>query len=301
MKSARLTKRRKLYFLFSSKYRYGGSTVMRGKQLSVMAKKNLRKEYDVKFVTMNQPFKDSYLFFTKMAMQESTEGQLIQFKKDNNKIFFDVNDGKIDENKIKYADSIVVSSSVGSREYKKRYPNKRIILVDHHVDPRIKPLREKGEKRKEAKIGYFGELTNTIVSERIAEIVDVIPVNTASQNDLSWIKQIRKYNVHYAVRKKQVFDDFKPATKVFTAAYMGANVIIQDTEEEAVSWLGQDYPYIIKGGISEDNIIKTIQDVRSDYGNEQWSYGLEVMAEIKNKLTEDGIMSQLRELLEIKE
>ena len=289
--------RKKVFFVYSPNYRFGGGTVMRGEQLSSIVKKRIDKKYKVSFKPSTCDFRNSILFMTKMAVFTTSVDRLEELLNKGNKLLFDANDGKIDNEKVQLATAIIVSSSVGLEEYRKRYPNKNIFLIDHHVDPRIKPMKhtDTGNFR----IGYFGEPTNTIITERIENIVDIIPIDTSSQKNIKWLDTMPYYNVHYAVRNKREFDDFKPATKVFTAAYCNSNIIIQDTEEEALRWLGNDYPYLIKGDPTEGNILDMLQKIRTDYkqDNQNWRYGLSVTKRINKQLTNDHISKQFFRML----
>lgn len=286
-----------MIFLYAPKYRFSGSTVMRGDQLSSIISKAIGNNYTVDFKPLNSGYRNSILFMTKSAVFTVSIDELDSLSDKGNILLFDANDGILDESKIKFADVIVASSSIALDGYSNKYPNKEVVLIDHHVDPRIHQGRRiEGDK---PKIGYFGEPTNTILTDKLSNLIDVFHVDTSSQDNISWIKHINKYNVHYAVRNKRDFDDFKPATKIFTAAYCRANVIIQESETEALRWLGEEYPYIIRGEVSGSSIENMVEKVINTYKKHEWYKGLESMDYIRNKLTNERIVGQFSHLLDI--
>lgn len=287
--------KKKVVFVFSPQYRYGGGTVMRGEQLSQIIASSKFNDYRVLFEPATNKFKNRLLFMTKMAVTTASIEDLNVLAKNNNILLFDANDGRIDDEKIKHADAIIVSSKTGLVNYRDRYPGKKVVLIDHHVDPRIYPNSTRDDSA--PSIGYFGEPANAIITENISKLVDIIPVDTSSQDNMRWLDKIANYSIHYAVRKRQNFDDYRPATKIFTAAYCGANVIVQESEEEAIGWLGGDYPYIIKGNPTEQSIIEMLVKATDSFGGDEWGRGLDIMRNIRSTMTNDRIIEQFRGLL----
>lgn len=286
-------------FLYSPNYQFSGSTVMRGRQLSEIAERTLGG-YEIRYAPIDIFFKKSILFFTKGAIASCNVERLRSFRRNKNTIIFDPVDSIIPNEKIEYADIIIAASRLASVEYKKRYQNKKIFLIDHHVDLRINSIDSSYIEAREFKIGYFGELFNTLMTPKIQKEVDFIRVNTAEQNT-DWMKKLPKYSMHYAIRSRQEFDDLKPATKVFTAAYCCANILIQDSETEAVSWLGKDYPYLVKGPVNETAVIEAIYKGKKSFGSEEWLLGLETMNRIKKAASEDSMGKQLNDLMRLAE
>jgi hypothetical protein len=243
-------KTNKVFFMYAPEYKEGGSTVMRSFQLAEIMKRHYGNQYLVKNVSSATPIifapRRGVCICVKMAIIDSTSQYLKALKTRGNIIVFDPVDAIVPDEKMEIADGILASSLEGYDFYKRKYPRKRVFLVNHHVDPRITPVEQAG-----LSIGYFGELGNTIITEAIKNKVDFVSVDTSSQNNLDWLNALSGCSAHYAIRKRQDFDGFKPATKVFTAARCNAIVIIQDSEKEAVRWLGLDYPYLIHGDVTE--------------------------------------------------
>lgn len=100
------------------------------------------------------------------------------------------------------------------------------------------------------------------------------------------------------MRNRRDFDDFKPATKIFTAAYCRANVIVQESEAEAIRWLGEKYPYIIRGEVSDASIENMVERVFNTYKKDEWYQSLESMDSIRNKLTNERVINQFSRMLD---
>src|ERR1043166_3945322 len=62
-------------------------------------------------------------------------------------------------------------------------------------------------------------------------------------------RKLEDYNAHFAVRPDVVGNpslrSFAPFTKGFTAAVCGANIIVNRGVDDAVAFLGADYPFLI--------------------------------------------------------
>ena len=145
--------------------------------------------------------------------------------------------------------------------------------------------------------GYFGELLNAVLTPKIIKKVDVVPVDNTNQNDF-WLRELPKYNFHYAIRQTRDVYPNKPFVKGFTAAHCNANILIQDSEKEAVRWLGKDYPYLVHGEVTEKKILEMLKYAKKSFGSEVWIRGLETMRKIREKTSEEAIGKQLVKLLE---
>lgn len=292
-----LTRKPKVVFVYSERYRYSGSTVMRGEQLCDIAKNKL-SGYHFAFLPVEQQFKNSVLFMTKGAMVSLTPEKLAAIKKAGNRVLLDPVDVGSADDIINLTDGVVAASRLAYEAYKKSYPGKLVALIDHHADPRIKE-QDFSKQPKKFKAAYFGEVVNSIRSENIEKLVDFVQVDTFRQEN-SWLRKLPKYNFHYAVRNNRETETykFKPFTKGFIAATCNSNILIQSSEEEAVLWLGGDYPYLLEDPVNEGKIVEAMKTAKESYGSPQWRHGLEIMKDIKNKVSEDSIAKQLNEVLQ---
>jgi len=287
------TYRNSIHFIYAEKYSDYGSTVMRGQQLSKIA----QKAYNEPIHSTSTAFgyKNCILFLNKWAIYTITEKQFKKLKRRKNVLIFDMIDGELPSIKTKYADILVAPSQTILETYKKTpFKNKDMFLVDHHADLRIRQLK-KQRRLKNIEVGYFGEIPNTVFTPEIQKVVDFFPVATTYQNN-DWFKELSKYNLHYAIRQKRDVFPNKPFLKGFTAAHCNANILIQDSEKEAVRWLGKDYPYLLKGKVTERKILNMISKIKKSYGSKEWKRGLKIMQRIKKQTSEKAIGKQVVEL-----
>lgn len=282
-------------FIYAEKYRYFGSTVMRGQQLSNIAQKALSPTNHVLFKSTDYRFKNCTLFLTKWVIYTLSQKDLKRLKEKHNRLIFDPIDGPIPADRLGYADIVVAASDTIYKDYKKTLPSSvKIILVNHNVDPRLKTL-DWSKRPTTLRAGYFGELLNTVITPEIKKRVDIIPVDNTRQNNY-WLEKLPEYNLHYAIRQARDVYPNKPFLKGFTAAHCGANILIQASEKEAVRWLGKDYPYLLRGKVTEKKILEMLKHAKKSFGSKEWVRGLEIMRGIRKKTSEEAIGKQLVEL-----
>jgi hypothetical protein len=83
-------------------------------------------------------------------------------------------------------------------------------------------------------------------------------------------------NMHYAVREmdaKAGRHTFRPYTKGFNAAAVGANVLVNAQAHGAVEWPGADHPFLT-GDCEADMIAAAIDKAEGMFGNPEWTDSL---------------------------
>lgn len=286
--------RRPLRFVYSDRFRETGSTIMRGRQLSEIAAIEFAGERRISYASLDGSHRNADLFLTKGALKELTPEALADLKRRNNTLYFDVVDELPPPTTREFADALVASSVTAFTNHSREYPSVEVALVNHHVDPRLPstPFRTGAEQ---VRLGYFGERLNAVLDGDIEDQVDVVEVNTSSVAT-TWMGSLGDYTMHYAVRKNPGADNYKPFLKGFTAAHMNANILIQDTEIEAVEWLGEDYPFLLRGPVSAESITAAIERARRGRGSADWRAGLKTMADIRARTAPARIGRELRRL-----
>jgi len=287
------TYRSSIHFVYAEQYRYFGTTVLRGEQLSKIAEKALGQK--IYFTSTDYRYKNCTLFLTKRAIEVLSHEGLKRLKDNQNRLIFDPVDWIMGEGWLGHADILIAISQEMFEMYKKKLPSsQKIVLVNHNVDSRLKKL-DWSELPTKLSVGYFGELRSTFLTSKIEQLVDVFPVDNGRQNDY-WMKQLPNYNLHYAIRQKYEVYPIKPFIKGFTAAHCDANILIQDSEKEAVRWLGKDYPYLLRGKVTEKKILEMLKYAKKSFGSKEWNRGLEIMDGVREKTSEEAIGKQLVEL-----
>ncbi|MDY7005635.1 MAG: tetratricopeptide repeat protein [Cyanobacteriota bacterium] len=284
-----------ILFLFSPRFAGSGATIMRGKQLSSLVRPKVLDNRQVIY-TSNDDVSGKILFLTKGYLQSSTPELLESLKKRDNIIIADFVDGVVEKEIMDSVDVLVAASLSAYLEYREKWHQKQIHYITHHTDPRISNVRS-DEFNKTPRIGYFGEIANTVKSNRIAELVDFYRVDTSCDNSTSWLNYVSEYNCHYAARRTRKQDGHKPFTKGFVAAKCDANIIVQESVTDVKYYLGVDYPYLLPDNPDEVEIVYMLQRVLTEYGGREWNYGLEIMREVRERSSPDRVISDFNNLL----
>ncbi len=288
---------RPIHFIYLDKKEFYGSTVMRGQQLSDIARQHL-PERQIDYRPLNFDFHNSTLFITKWALAGLKTETIAKLKRQNNILIFDPVDAALQDFTKDYADIVVAASKTALADYQKQLGPEQVRLVNHHVDPRIK--FDVTRQPKNFKAAYFGELVNTFSTPAIQERVDFVQVDTNKQVN-NWLDELNNYSFHYAIRQIKQMDNHKPFLKGFTAAHCHSNMLIQDSQPEALMWLGKDYPYLIKGQVTEKKVIEKLDHIKDSFGSAEWKRAMSVMESIRQETSEDAIAREFKAMIEAAE
>ncbi|MGG7509597.1 hypothetical protein [Plantibacter sp. YIM 135249] len=282
-------------FVYAERFAESGSTIMRGRQLSELARQHLGSRFSVDYVPLEASLRGRTLFLTKGAVKELSVARAEQLRAAGNRIYADVVDEELPPLLEGQPDAIVASSQTGFIDLARRHPESEVVLINHHVDPRVMALGIDAPTS-QFRVGYFGETVNAVLSPRLAGRVDVVPVDTSTAST-AWIAKLPGHALHYAVRNTRELDLHKPFLKGFTAAWCSANVLIQRSQSEAVHWLGEDYPYLLPADPREQDILAALDDAAAQFGGPVWADALARMAEIRDRTTPERIVLELKRAL----
>ncbi len=275
-----------IVFMYADRYKYSGSTIMRGEQLLTIFKRFHGRRFRLKYKSLSTNCHNSLIFLTKGAVTDITVARINELTRQGNKVLLDPVDNPLEIEKVKAATGVVAASLEAFDSYSEQ--GFRTYLVNHHVDIRL--LRETTLSPTSMRCGYFGELVNAIITDKISKLVDFVHVDTGKQST-DWLTKPIRYNLHYAVRADNV-EAFKPFLKGFTAAACNANIIIQRDQTEAVRWLGDDYPFLLQANPTEQDIIDMLLHIEKCYGNTEWERALQRMKEIKELTSDQAIAGE---------
>lgn len=280
--------------MYAVEYLGSGTTVMRGEQLSSIARHAMPRS-DVSFAPMSRRFRSQQLFLTKGVLKSASHEDFSRWRDSGNRIFVDPVDESIPDGVVEFADVIVAASRSAAADYRDRYPRHQVALLDHHVDPRIAPIISHSARPVNARIGYFGELANAFHSQQIESRVDFIPVDTSRQ-DPGWLTKLPHYSAHYAVRQARQLDEHKPFLKGFTAAACEAIVVVDRTQRESHHWLPPDYPYWVDQVGGDQSVTEALDRVREGFGSAEWKSARDSMRLVAAETSPERIRDQLRTL-----
>lgn len=298
-----MRRRPTVHFVYAERLKRSGSTVMRGEQLSALAARTIGRDVSVHYAPLEQRFRKSTLFLTKGALKELTVERGEQLRADGNRLLFDVVDEVVPPAIEHLPHALVASSLTGFDALSRQYPHLEVLLVNHHVDPRVQALALPRAAERFS-VGYFGEAVNALLPSSVRSIVDVVEIDTSREN-APWFDQLRGHSMHYAVRATRELDAFKPFLKGFTAAWCWSNVLIQDSQAEAVRWLGSDYPFLVRlppaasSESAEAVVLEALQTARDAFGGPEWREGLDRMAGVRDRTSTPRIARELSRALAV--
>lgn len=195
------------------------------------------------------------------------------------------------------ADLHIFSSHAGMRAMARRVPGEAA-FVTHHADPRI--LTRDHRAAEAARPGYFGADFNTVVPEALKPHFDQADFAFSEDFDHA-LARMPEVNLHWAIRDQGWRGDpplpaWKPFTKGFNAAWAGANVIADRGEDDAVEYLGEDYPYLAEDA-SEPALMNAFARAEATVGGEEWRRGLERMAAVRARSAPNVVAAELNAAL----
>ena len=178
------------------------------------------------------------------------------------------------DRKVQFADTVdvVIVPNLASVEfYKMIFPKAKFTLIPHQWDYRIEGRAPQDAYRP----GYIGEAFNMTPRWHGEAVTD---------KD-EFLKAAPRFNLHIAINAP-TRRLLKPATKVVTAAAVGANVLTM-ADPSALELVGLDYPYIYVG--------EGFERVENDFGSSTWKRGLETMEKVRERTSLEAVSKLYRD------
>jgi hypothetical protein len=173
---------------------------------------------------------------------------------------------------------LLLAPSIGAyREATVRHPKILCALVTEPVDERIPAMTAPQDRFAPALVAK-GVLTDE-------EITASVP----------WGKKT-ECNFHYAIRPAGKNRKNAPFLDGFTAARCGANIAAGSENGDAVFYLGDDYPYLL-GEPTLDAAKQLLAFAAASFGGPEWRYGLEVMAQVRERSSADQVAKEFQAAL----
>ena len=170
-------------------------------------------------------------------------------------------------------------------------PEANVGLLDHHWDPRLEKL---DGAAKEFGCGYFCHIANTTLSTRTSRRLSQ-PIGLEDELTTETFRRMSTTALHFGVRDMGPEIDrtvFKPFTKGFNAAASGANIIVNRNVDDAIAFLGADYPFLIEA--TDDDTVETgLAHAKATFGSPIWSSALDRMRSIREQTSLKACVAQL--------
>ncbi|HET7204882.1 MAG TPA: hypothetical protein VFI92_16095 [Steroidobacteraceae bacterium] len=241
------------------------------------------------------------LFVTKHAAKKLLPETLALLHRRRCVICLDYVDGDLRNMRAEGVDVHLSCSLAGKREMERlqaesrssgRPITGRVGLLFHNVDSRLLgtgPLP--GDRLRSV---YFGSMRRAFLPEAVARRIEVLDAGNTQAARRS-IARLADYNFHYCVSPAVSFAPRivrRPFTKGFTAAAVGANVIVNRAVDDAVELLGADYPYLVQD-LSEEAVLERLAFATESFGGPEWRLAAERMAELRRLVEPVALARQL--------
>lgn len=303
--------KQRVIFAFMAWNRHRGATVLRTKQLSQILNEHYGGRYQIERVPIRRPrFAEAHNEFVAHAngavviglmhaLRPLGRDRLLALRQRSAGLCMDHVDSAPDAEDLGlYHVHIVASQSgyrrVNSRLAKYRVSSASVAHVTHHADLRIQRLG--ASIAAPFRIGYLGNPKKMI---KPPNVNDVEVLSYENQSDFKEsLYRFGTFPIHYAVRPKTRNPEIsKPFTKGFTAAAMGANILVNKQVDDAEFYLGTDYPYLLKSSRSQD-IEAGLEHARVTYGGAEWKSGLETIEHVRHLSSPRFVAAELHNAIE---
>lgn len=239
------------------------------------------------------------LFVTKHAAKKLLPDTISLLKRRRCVLCIDYVDGDLRNMRTYGADIHLSASLAGKREMERLQAQSRsagqpiagrVDLLFHNVDSRLGGIGRVPEDR--LRCAYFGSLRRAFLPDSVARRITVLDAGNTGAARTS-IARLADYNFHYCVSPAISFAPRivrRPFTKGFTAAAVGANVLVNSAVDDAVELLGEDYPYLVRD-ISESAVLETLDFAAASFGGKEWHTAAERMAALR-RLTDPPFLAR---------
>ncbi|KIT17944.1 hypothetical protein [Jannaschia aquimarina] len=298
-------------------FRHLGSAVMRGDQLAALVSPHLDHAMTVRAVPFHAKLMPpvamsafarrvplgAVVIVVKSAAKGLTADHLAPLRARGVRIGYDSIDTAIGEIDFDLYDFHIAASVGGKAALEAALATRGrtdvpVELLHHHHDPRLA-----GHRAAETfACGYVGERKNAMIPQALASEVEVIEVNYAREF-ARILPRLDRLSLHYAVRPAPTGGDrqnrvYKPFTKGFTAAALGANILVNREVDDVLALLGEDYPYLVSI-TAPDTIIEGFEHARATFGGPVWTDALDRMRALNALVQPAALAARMSEIVEI--
>ena len=241
------------------------------------------------------------LFFTKHAAKKLLPETLALLNRRRCVVCIDYVDGDLRNMRAEGVDIHLSCSLAGKREMERLQAESRasgrpiagrVGLLFHNVDSRLLEVGPLPGDR--LRCAYFGSTRRAFLPEAVARRVTVLDAGDTKAARQS-ISRLADYNFHYCVSPAMSHAPRivrRPFTKGFTAAAVGANVIVNCAVDDAVDLLGADYPYLVQD-LSEESVLERLEFAAESFGGAEWRLAAGRMAELRRLVAPEALARQL--------
>jgi hypothetical protein len=279
-------------FLYAEAFASTASTFLRSIQLAELVAEHDAGRFAVRATSDTEDVRDAVVVLAKGALQTLSAEAIAGLRSRNVAVIGSWDDMPPDPEKLAATDATMAVSHRQALELARAYPGTPAFHVTHHVNRRI-PACTPPEDR--LRTGYFGELPNTPCPDALAGLVELVGINT-SRVEVGWIERLPEFNAHWIVRRRRPIDGNKPFLKGFLAARCGAVVICGRDDEDALAYLGDDYPFFVPS-LAEADLEDAMLGVVAAFGGPDWRRAKAIMAQVAARSSDAAVAADFRAMV----
>lgn len=290
-----------------------GSKIMRCDQLARIARRYLGDRYEFEVLPHHpahdgsdikaacDTLRDAIVIMLKGTAKLLGPEGMVELRKHTRAICVDYVDSRMQGKYSLYADVHLSPSIAGMailrrllREKGSEVPDAIAAHVVHHADPRLEGLQLVPQER--PCVAYLGNPSNTVIPDAVASRVHIMRYPSDAQIATAF-DQLRRFNMHYAVRTAEQTSHqnpttTKPFTKGFVAAALGANVIASRMADDVLAYLGPEYPFLVEDE-DEASVMRVFEVADAIFGTPAWDRACDRMRYVQSVTSPASVAHQL--------
>ena len=283
----------RIAFLYDEAFASSASTFLRAGQLAELVAAELPGAYDIAWTTDVAGTRDSLVILTKWALQTRSPEEIAAIRARNVAVVGVWDDLIPDDGRMAAIDASMSLSYAQTLDLARTHPGTPAFYVPHHVNRLIRPSVPPMDR---LRTGYFGELANTVRPPALGGLVELVGINT-SRRDESWITRLPEFNAHWIIRQRRDIDGAKPFLKGFLAARLGAVVVTAREDDDALLYLGDDYPFFVRS-LETADLEAMILAMVEGFGGPDWRLAQAIMAEVGARSSDRVVAAEFRAMVE---
>jgi hypothetical protein len=291
--AARPAGRLPVAFLYAQAYAASASTFLRAGQLAELVAEHGPERYDIAWTPEFGSLRDRVVILTKWALQSRSAEEIAALRARNIAVIGVWDDLPAEPAKMAALDAAMTLSHSQTLDLARRFPETPAFHVTHHVNRRIRPSTPPADRMR---AGYFGELANTALPGALAGLVELVGIDT-SKVQTSWIDRLPEFNAHWIIRRRRPIDGAKPFLKGFLAARCGAVVVAARGDEDALYYLGDDYPFFVPG-LDPGDLEAHMVAMAAGFGGPDWRRARAIMDQVAARSTDAVVAAEFAAMID---
>lgn len=273
-----------------------GSTRLRGEQLATLCAQAMAGTgHPVRLRFHDEPIADALAIVHKSVLLPPYRDALPRLRAAGCRLLVDFLDTLIRQPLARHAHGFLACSRAQAEHLRASFPKRPVVELPHHADLDVPDAAGRWDAWRG---GYFGDPRNAAHLGAVVAEGLVTAWATPVRDGNGWRAALADHNLHYAVRPRSMWGGrFKPFTKGMLAARVGAVVVVDASDDEAMHLLGADYPFAMPAGCDAATLLARLSAMRAGFGDASWALARARMAPLRAIGSADHQVALLRAAL----